>query len=140
MKLLPGLLGVLFFVGCDRGPTVYPVSGTVKFPDGRPLAQGWVEFRPGEAQPAHNARGQIRSDGSFQLTTFEPNDGALPGRHRALLVPPEPTGPVEVGEGGAFPQVIDRRFRSFQSSGLEFTVSPDEANNHVESVVQPPGK
>lgn len=129
-----------FVVGCGGGPAVYPVSGTVKFPDGRPLAQGWVEFRPFHAEPTHSARGQIASDGRFQLTTFTPNDGALPGKHRVLLVPPEPTGAVEIGEGGAFPQVIDRRFRSFETSGLEFTVTQDEASNHFDIVAQPPGR
>ena len=66
-------------VGCGRGqlPTAV-VEGRVLY-EGKPLAFGSVMFQPVAGGPI--ARGIIQADGSFRLTTYKPNDGAILGEH-----------------------------------------------------------
>lgn len=67
--------------GCDAGPQVAPVSGTVTY-DGEPLRFGVVMFQPSQGQLA---QADIESDGSFTLSTFKPGDGAIVGEHRVSV-------------------------------------------------------
>ena len=72
--------------GCSRQPTAYVVHGTVVFPDGKPLTKGSVEFEAiGQPKPI-TASGQIAKDGTFQLGTFQPGDGAISGQHRVAVI------------------------------------------------------
>ncbi len=82
--------GLLFFFfaaisisGCGpAGPATYPVRGKITFEDGSPAQVGLIEFRSADRTIA---RGKIESDGSYSLTTFEPNDGALEGEHQVVI-------------------------------------------------------
>jgi hypothetical protein len=63
--------------GSDR-PALAPVHGQVTF-EGKPVADATVVFlSPGAPRPAV---GTTDSSGKYQLTTFEPNDGAVVGTH-----------------------------------------------------------
>ena len=87
-KLL--LLASLVFLPCwgcgsDSGQltgTTIPVKGKVTF-KGKPLTQGEIVFEPDSA--GREAHGPIKSDGSFELTTFKQGDGAVPGTHRVAV-------------------------------------------------------
>jgi hypothetical protein len=65
------------------------VRGTVTI-DGRPLSQAKIMFAPvagGEhANPGKPAFGLLQNDGSFTLTTYENNDGAVVGVHWVTLI------------------------------------------------------
>src|SRR6516165_3170592 len=76
------LLGV---IGC--GSKLYPARGTVTYPDGSPVTEGSVVFESKDQEKTTMARGEIRSDGSFELGTFKPGDGARPGKYRVLVAP-----------------------------------------------------
>jgi hypothetical protein len=108
--------------GCG-GPKLYPVNGKVVYPDNSPakeLAGYTVEFEAVDGKidgKGVSAVGQIQTDGTFRMTTLKPNDGALPGRHRVLIAPPIPEGDTLNP-----PRIIDRRFHSYQTSGLEAKV------------------
>jgi hypothetical protein len=79
----------LLLLGCgDAGPKVYPVTGTVKYEDGSVPVGEIVEvhFQPSGSKPATNpATGAIQPDGSFRLSTFGPEDGALPGEYKVTF-------------------------------------------------------
>jgi hypothetical protein len=63
--------------GSDR-PATSPVSGQVTYL-GKPIAGATVVFLcPGAPRPAV---GTTDASGTYQLTTFEPNDGAVVGTH-----------------------------------------------------------
>jgi len=131
-----GLVLPLAF-GCGEGhPPTYPAGGTVTFPDGKLLSGGWVEFQPIEAPQAVSARGAIEPDGTFRLGTFSPDDGALEGRHRVLVVPPTPAVDIDAVE--EIPEVIDPRYRRFETSGLQFVVTRDPARNRFAITVERP--
>ena len=113
----------------------YPVEGTVTFPDGTPLQRGWVEFQPVTADQPTSARGQIGPDGRYRLTTFRQHDGAIEGEHRVLVSSP----PAVDRDRNPHPQpVTDPRFQRFETSGLSFTVSKEQAQNRFDIQVTPP--
>ena len=126
------------FFGCDSGDLpVYAVKGRVTFPDGTPVGAGWVEFRPVETPRPVVSRGEIQADGTFELSTFKPGDGVIKGRHRAIVRPKMLFMKKERTEVPAV--AIDPRFGSYDTSGLEFTVSENPAENEFTLVVEPPG-
>jgi hypothetical protein len=59
-----------------------PVKGKVTL-KGKPLTQGQIVFEPDSA--GREAHGSIQPDGTFELTTFKPGDGAAPGTHRVAV-------------------------------------------------------
>jgi hypothetical protein len=78
------------FGGCNHSPyEVAPVRGIVKL-NGKAFPQGGVMFAPiakGESAIAGKPGvGRIQADGSYQLTTFEKNDGAIVGEHWVTII------------------------------------------------------
>ena len=79
---LVALLGVVL-IGCGgRGTT--PVRGVVTL-EGTPVAGATVLFMPDGQGGGRPASGFTSSDGTFRLTTYKPDDGALPGEYRVLI-------------------------------------------------------
>ena len=129
---------LLTFAGCGEGlPPTYPVEGRVVLPDGKPLSGGLVEFQSigGEGMSV-NASGTIGADGSFRLTTYKEDDGAVAGRHRAIVRPPREDLDIEDAATAGRPEpIIDPRFENYDTSGLEFTVK--EGANRFTIPVEP---
>ena len=69
------ILLMSILVGCDTNDKpvfpVYPVKGTVKYADGKPLTDGWIEFTSmaGETK-GRNSNSKIDKDGNFEMETF----------------------------------------------------------------------
>ncbi len=82
VRFLHILIGLAPIAGCsgqpDDRPTLTPVTGIVTW-EGDPLSDADVSFTPDSGgRPAY---GRTDLDGKFQLTTFDPNDGASLGEH-----------------------------------------------------------
>ena len=117
-----GLVSLL--PGCRRDPPTYPVRGRVTFPSGAVVRTGTVETRSREL--GTNARGSIQPDGTFQLSTFQSNDGAVAGLHDCVvvqLVIAEGLGTAVSTLGG-----VDPRHNSYRTSGLTIEVLPQPLN------------
>ncbi|TWT29445.1 hypothetical protein Enr8_49610 [Blastopirellula retiformator] len=117
LLLVGGISLVAVAAGCSNG--TYPVHGTIVFSDGTPakeLAGGAVELDSLE-QPI-SARGSIDAEGKFVISTYEAEDGAVPGKHRVLIVSRQSTGDEVVGK------VIESKYQRFETSGLELEVTP----------------
>lgn len=74
---------VVGMAGCDRpgtAPTA-PASGIVTF-NGAPANDVRVIFTPASGRPAI---GQTDAEGRFVLTTFQRDDGAVPGKHSVTI-------------------------------------------------------
>lgn len=69
--------------GCGGGPELAAVRGTVQY-DGKPLTQGRVVFTSVERGKA--ATGQINQDGTYVLSTMQPDDGATPGKYKVSVM------------------------------------------------------
>ncbi len=118
--------------GCG-GQKTYPVQGRVVFKDGTPMAGGMVVFEPVDPATRVSARGEIESDGTFFLSTFGKDDGAVLGKHRVLISPPLPSN---FKESRAPARVIHPRYESFETSKLERTVT--SGKNDFEIVIEKP--
>ena len=98
-------LPLLFIVGC--GPAgqvrVYPVKGKVTF-NGKPMAGGGaISFVPLVNQKGKTAGGEIKPDGTYEMSTYKPGDGSMVGEFRVVInqvVYQEP-GQVADGSGRA---------------------------------------
>ncbi|PQO26885.1 hypothetical protein [Blastopirellula marina] len=115
--LVCSLLLLGFAVGCSNG--TYPVHGSIVYPDGTPakeLSGGAIELDSLEQEIS--ARGSIDDEGKFIISTYEAEDGAVPGKHRVLIISRQGIGDETVG------RVIDGKYQSFETSGLELEVTP----------------
>lgn len=119
------ILGILVATGCNRHPATYPVKGRVSFPSGSPVRMGTIETKSRDL--GINARGSINSDGSFELTTFEPGDGAVAGWHDCVIVQMVMHGEELKGKVSNY-GVVDPRHNAYSSSGLSFRVTPEQTN------------
>jgi hypothetical protein len=127
MKILPtflrrGLLPALALVllpltGCGPGNTA-PVSGTVAYDDGSPVTGGEIILHPVDDAKATSPIAYIRPDGTFEVFTAKPGDGARVGKYRVTVTPPtDDYGPRN-------PLPIDRKFGDPATSGFECEVVP----------------
>ena len=72
--------------GCDTGPDLYPVSGTVSV-KGKPLDVGRIIFEPvGEGV---SAVGDIGAGGEFELFTVVEGDGVAVGTYYPVVMDPK---------------------------------------------------
>jgi hypothetical protein len=80
------MLGVL---GCKRNELpLVPVRGQVKFAGAACPAQGNVTFAPVEVEaglPRRPGSAAFQTDGQFAVTSFQKNDGLLPGRYKVSV-------------------------------------------------------
>jgi hypothetical protein len=112
------MCGLLALAGCGRG--YYPVHGTVSLEDGKPLDKGMVVFE--SADGTQMARGAIRPDGSYQLSTARPGDGVKPGRYRVLV------NPMDLSDVPDEQKVLpfDVKYTRLATSGLEVEVKAED--------------
>jgi predicted small lipoprotein YifL len=87
--LIAAVALVASLAGCGSGAVnsgpLFPVTGQVLLPDGKPLAGGTIYFYPKESGPT--AAGEIGSDGKFSLKTVDGRDGAPAGEYKIRVVP-----------------------------------------------------
>lgn len=108
--------------GCSRGgPVVAPVRGTVTY-DGVALDTGSVLFIPESGGKFASA--DIQPDGSYRLTTFRENDGAIVGSHRIMVSAVRFPNGIEAP---AIP-IIPFRYGSDRTSGLTAVVAETSEN------------
>jgi len=110
-------------VGCNA-EGIHPVRGQVIWKDTKQpaveLVNSVISFEQAETQTS--ARGQIKPDGSFQLTTIAENDGAKIGEHVVLLMEvgrlPQTADPTKL-----MPGKIPTRYATHQSD-LRVVIQP----------------
>jgi len=110
------------FVGCSSKTA--PVNGRVKFKDGGDISvlRGYmVSFEPEDDRIS--GAGEIGADGTFKITTFTADDGAIPGRHRIAISPPDPPPDAPPPK-----PVIPQKYRDFGTSGLTADIKPGTTN------------
>lgn len=103
-----------------RKPT-FPVQGKVLMPDGKPAEHATVVFHPAnESGPdVVKPRGKVAADGSFQLTTYDGNDGAPAGEYRVTVELWLSTGRGDEGPTSRLPA----KYANPESSGLSAAVN-----------------
>jgi hypothetical protein len=145
--LLCGSVLLCATVGCgEKNPLMTPAGGTVLL-DGKPLEGATVNFM-GEGA-ARAASGVTDASGKFSLTTFEPNDGAAPGKHIVTIskIPAVASAPPSGGnvssrevvesaqsyaKAGEMPEIkneIPDKYSQPLNSGLSAEVKEGQPNN-----------
>lgn len=140
-------------LGCGESvetPDTFPVSGAVTY-NGDPVVGARVAFQA-EGAP-RVAEGVTNAEGKFQLTTFELNDGAVPGEHKITVTKVEgesqPAGDMEAmledpnamaqmggedqdankdGKSAGPKNLLPEKYSNFNSTPLKETVA-EEKNN-----------
>jgi hypothetical protein len=114
-------------LGCGKSlPEVAPVSGVVEF-DGKPLSgfqHAAVAFTPEGGRPA---KGTISpADGTFELSTYTPGDGARIGQHTVAVsaTVDDPSSQVEDKYPGVR-FITPDKFANRDTSGLTYEVKPE---------------
>ncbi|MEM9656781.1 MAG: hypothetical protein AAF961_00335 [Planctomycetota bacterium] len=123
-----GLVGLIAAAGCDSGPLMAPVQGVVNF-DEQPVAKGTIQLYPVQSGPM--AAGRLSADGTFELTTKTPGDGALVGEHIVVVTPPSDVNELQrtLKEGQRRREQfrnIPESVRNQQTSSLRVTVEPGD--------------
>ena len=91
LSLMAGLGLVFSFGGCSSDPDLPKLGkayGTVTY-KGKPLDGGHIVFTPAGGkggETGQNATGEINSDGTYEMTTFNTGDGAILGQHIVTVV------------------------------------------------------
>jgi hypothetical protein len=123
------MLGVLPLGGCGSRvpalPQAVAARGKVLLPNGQPLRGGRIEFSRLDP-PKVDAFGDVAADGSFTLTTYQPDDGAVPGRYVVSISPynyrHKSGNPVKVEGAGQIPS----KYLEAGTSGLEVEITEGE--------------
>ncbi|WP_166820680.1 carboxypeptidase-like regulatory domain-containing protein [Thalassoroseus pseudoceratinae] len=134
------MLPIVIAVGCggatedqwtkDR-PKVVPVSGTVTY-NGDPVEGADVVFRSSaKGGPAY---AKTDAEGRFELTTYEPGDGAVPGSHQVriskiVVHQPEIKDPEGVIPPTTEENQLPAKYNDFDQSKLTASVAEDGEND-----------
>ncbi len=117
------------WTGCSSGlPKVYPVQGKVVNKGKghvKDLAGYNIQFQS-ITEPGEMPGGQIEEDGTFTLYTRVGGKvipGVKEGTYQACLLPPVREG------GGSPPLVIPARYTKFETSKLQYDITPGP--NHL---------
>lgn len=124
--------GFLVLAGCtpkSDNPATVPVTGVVTL-DGQPVEGANVMFQ----SPEQGSFGLTDAQGRYELQTFEPGDGAMPGEYRVAISKVKVFLPkVEQGEPGYVEppppeHLVPSKYAAPTSSGLTATVTEGKDN------------
>lgn len=122
-------------IGCSGNQATYEVAGKVEFEDGTSPKFGDVEFYSPEFKL--NARGKIKRNGTFTVTTFEEDDGAVLGHHDIVIM--QQVGSylmanADVDVDHDHGALIDKSHFDYRTSGLSCEIV--EGKNEVNLVIK----
>ena len=134
-----GLLLTVSLGGCQGRPDDYVLAtGEFVFEDGTPLngVNGLVQFTPinernRRALLPTPAIGDLQSDGTFELSTYEKQHGQ---QHKGLRVGEYNVVLMEYAQQDK-PRVVQEKYQQFEDSTLRATVAAD-GNNHFKLVLE----
>jgi hypothetical protein len=113
-------------LSCGGRKGLVPVRGRVLF-DGKPVPHALVVFHPLRAAGPETVRprGKVAGDGTFQLTTFDPHDGAPPGEYAVTVEWWLTQATRGSPEGSDLPPVnrLPARYSRAATSGLRATIT-----------------
>ena len=124
------LFGVaVLLAGCSSGnqfPTE-EVRGKIMYRNA-PVTTGTVVFVPEGDMPS--ASGEIKPDGTFQLTTYDEHDGAVIGKHSVMVTAVEDMSNMLPEERSGTPRtLVPPKYSNYTTSGLMAEVTEGEPNS-----------
>lgn len=147
-------IAVTLGCGGSSNPATYPVSGTVT-QDGKPVEGATVSFVT--TGSGRGAVGVTDSSGKYNLTTFESNDGAVPGTYKVrvakydgpqetevdtmaedtasddgLVEMPADYSGAEEDDAAESKNLLPEKYNSVTGTPLEYTVTEGENTYDIE--------
>jgi hypothetical protein len=119
-------IAIVALSGCGRpgtSPTA-AASGVVLY-KGAPATDVRVIFTPASGRPAI---GQTDAEGRFVLTTFVPNDGAVPGVHKATISDRKRNWQPDPTTKQTTPTRFPEKYQSAPTTPWSFEVKSGEDN------------
>jgi hypothetical protein len=122
------ILVLALLAGCaasDQLPTA-KVTGKVTY-KGKPVPTGTIMFIPEGDKPS--ATGELKSDGTYELTTYEEGDGAVLGKHSIEINALEDmAGKLPEQRSGTPSSLIPDKYSNRSTSNLSAEVEDVEVN------------
>jgi len=135
LRVLTSAVLTVSVAGCGGGAfEVVPAGGSVQF-NGAPVSAGSITMVPvaaAGAEPGKPAKAELRSDGTFELSTYGQFDGAIPGRHRVIYEGPEGEEAEEAEEGESETETADPNARKARNTAKQRTALQVKAGTEVE--------
>ncbi|GEM_PF-227401 len=119
------LLAIITVSGCESKPDfpIYSVKGLVKFTDGNPVSDGWIEFSSQAPETkGRNSNSRIAKDGTFEMETFARGKGAYAGPVEAVISTPVAEFDPEKGDVKKPEVNIPEKYRDYKTSGLTYQI------------------
>jgi len=111
-------------------PAVVPAKGVIQLASGQPIREGRLELTPKD-KGGVEAFGDVKPDGSFTLTTYKRDDGAVPGRYVVKISPynyAAPGGsPARIRSAGQIPG----KYLEAETSKLEVEIKKPDNDLHL---------
>ena len=130
LALFTLLILAAFSWGCgseSERPATFPVQGKVSY-KGQPVTKGTVTF---ESDGGQTATGEIQPDGTYKLSSFAKDDGALPGHHKVMVIANDADPTLMPGSSPGYKppkDLVPKKYSQFDTSGLEATVAKDKTS------------
>jgi hypothetical protein len=119
--------------GCGTsGPALGKVKGKVTA-NGQPVTAGAIILHPATGLAATQASGGVGADGTFEITTEKPGDGAAIGKHNVSYSAPGDER-AEWDGYGTPPPVKVSPYKNLASSIKEFEVKSGQNELNIELV------
>ena len=113
------LLLAILAIGCGK----CKVRGTVKFANGEPLTGGVVNF----TDDTKLFKGEIKTDGTYEMKTVKPGDGIDPGTYKVYLT--ETLMLKSSGKTGTTKSVDGEQSVDFETIGVSESTVADKYND-----------
>lgn len=114
----------LCFVGCG-GSGLVSVKGKVTYND-KPVTSGTITFA---AEDKASAYGEIMPDGSYELMTEKPGDGATPGAYKVFVVAMQDQADLLPEERNPLPApMVPNKYTSLATTDLTADVESGKDN------------
>lgn len=116
-------------LGRGRGPermAVHPLTGTLVF-EGQPAAGAAIVLYPQDPSISVRPRASVNDDGTFAVTSYEPEDGAPAGNYKVTVEWRRPVaGQVSGGDDLPPPNVLPSAYAVPQTTPLKVSVKEGE--------------
>lgn len=135
------LFTISAFAGCGGGGDEHEtakITGTVTY-DGKTVTGGLIYFEPkssGDAAPGKMGTARIREDGTFAVSTYGTDDGAVIGTHKLSYEPPPPRQMQDPNAGHDAKSVpsVPSEFVGLVPETPEVVVAPGESTIEVKLI------
>lgn len=136
--LLSFVIAVIPMIGCDSSGNS-TVTGTITTTDGQVVSGGRITFT--SVSPPISASSRIAPDGSYELSSVEPGDGAPAGNYQVAIVSKISTAGGDNRSGRSVAtskSLVHEKYADVQTSELTAEIKP--GSNTIDFQVEPPKK